>query len=134
MGVGVYCPVLFIFTAPLFVIPNDTVLFSWRFPGVYIGGLDWVGWVVKRHHARVSSPDLRLKLQDNYFCTYQFLPIKSTRNRQTSLNPNVDKSLTPRLQYHPHALTLSLLYRSIASPTVDIITIPATNTRESPLG
>ena len=60
---------------------------------------------------RGSSLDLGLKLRLNYFCTYQFPPGKSTRNRQTSLNPNVDKSLTPRHQSHPRALTLSLLVR-----------------------
>ena len=58
---------------------------------------------------RGSSPNLRLKLRDNYFCTYQFLPRKSTRKRQTSLNPNVEKSLTPWRQSRPRAWMLSLL-------------------------
>ena len=45
--------------------------------------------------SRGSSPDLSLKLRFNYFRTYQFPPRKSTWNRQTSLNPNVEKSLKP---------------------------------------
>ena len=61
--------------------------------------------------SRGSSPDLSLKLRFNYFCTYQFPPRKSTRNRQTSINPNVDKSLSTWHQSHPRALTLSLLER-----------------------
>ena len=58
---------------------------------------------------RGSSPDLSLKLRFNYFSTYQFPPRKSTRNRQTLLNPNVEKSLKPRCQSHLRALTLSFL-------------------------
>ena len=44
---------------------------------------------------RGFSPDLSLKLCFNYFRAYQFPPRKSTRNRQTSLNTNVEKSLKP---------------------------------------
>ena len=61
------------------------------------------------HSNRGSRPDLSLKLRFKYLRTYQFPPRKSTRNRQTSLNPNVDKSLISLHQYHPRALTLSLL-------------------------
>ena len=60
-------------------------------------------------YSRGSSPDLSLKLRFNYFRTYQFLPRQSSRNRQTSLNPNVKKSLKPWHQSHPRVLTMSLL-------------------------
>ena len=57
----------------------------------------------------MSSPDLSIKLRDNSFRTYQFPPRKSTWNRQTSLNPNVEKYLIPRHQSHPRVLTMYLL-------------------------
>ena len=58
---------------------------------------------------RSSILDLRLKFQDNYFCTYPISAEKITRNKQTALNPNVEKFMTPRSQSHPRALTMYLL-------------------------